>query len=327
MAGWPVACVPRADGAMIGRMQDSMPSRTAIATSLMRASHTRCDPHRIFTDDWGDRLVPSHVRERIAQAVRADSRPPPPPGASVDELIHLWARHNPAYANVITRSRYAEDRLHEAVARGVRQYVLVGAGFDSYSLRRPAEGQDLRIFEVDHRATQSFKLERIAACGAAVSDAVTFTTADLSSESLADALGRSGFEFGRATLFSWLGVTVYLTREANFAALAGMARCSAPGSELVFTYADQRVFESDPRAGGQFARMQKEVTAIGEPFLSGFAPQTLARDLASVGFELLEDRGDDELLARYDPRGVNGLRAGGYGRIAHARAMGSGVKT
>jgi methyltransferase (TIGR00027 family) len=300
-------------------MQADRPSRTAISTALMRGRHTRLDPHRIFTDDWADRVLPGSVRDAFAQAV-ARRVAWLPAGASSDEIIDAWAPSSPPYANVITRSRHAEDALHAAVKRGVRQYVLVGAGFDTYALRRPEAGKALRVFEVDHPHTQVFKLNCIAQCGEPPADA-HFVASDLAQESLADALKRSPFDFSAPTFFSWLGVTMYLPREANLAALAGMAQCSANGSELVFTYIDQRAFDPDGPAAAKFAEVSAQVAAIGEPFLSGFLPEALAGELRATGWRLLEDLRDADLVARYDPAGVDGLRGGGYGRIAHARVM------
>ena len=304
-------------------MEATTPSRTALATALMRSLHTRADPHPILHDPWGERLVPAQVREAIAERARAARNPSgnaaQEPAAA--ELADEWLHSNPGYPNVIVRSRFAEDALHAAIARGVRQYVLVGAGFDSYALRLLPEAQGLRVFEVDHPATQSLKLRRLEELGVPRPPAARFLAADLGAESLGDVLARSDFDRAAPAFFSWLGVTMYLSRAANLAALRAMAQCGAAGSELVFTYTDQQVFEAapdDPR----FARhrdMQKSVAALGEPYLSGFHPATLAAELQGVGFELLEDLADGELVRRYDPQGRNGLRAGMHGRVAHAR--------
>jgi methyltransferase (TIGR00027 family) len=210
---------------MIEFMENLAASRTALATSLMRAAHTRLDPHPLIDDPWGDRLVPESVRELY-----------------MDESL-LGSR---AYANVITRSRYAEDKLQAAVAKGVAQYVLIGAGFDSFALRRPAFAAPLQIFEIDFPATQQLKRQRIAACGLSLPACVHFIAADLAQESVAAALSRSGFDSERLTFFSWLGVTMYLTREANLATLRSIASCAPAGSELVFTYLDECVFKRSP---------------------------------------------------------------------------------
>ena len=276
-------------------------SRTALATSLMRAAHTRLDPHPLIDDPWGDRLVPESVRRVVTSA-----------GESLDESL----RRNASYANVIMRTRFAEDALQTAVAKGVSQYVLIGAGFDSFSLRRPTYAANLQIFEIDFPATQGLKIERIDACGIVLPDAVHFIAADLSQESVAAALARSTFDTKRLTFFSWLGVTMYLTREANLATLRSIASCSPTASEVVFTYFDERVFQAQSES---FRALEQRVAAIGEPFLSGFAPAELAADLAPCGLDLVEDVSGSEAVARYDPSGEHGLGPSRFSHMALAR--------
>ncbi len=282
-------------------MENPAPSRTALATSLMRAAHTRLDPHPVIDDPWGDRLVPETVKRALA-----------PSNATLDESL----MRSRSYGNVIMRTRYTEDALQAGVSRGIQQYVLIGAGFDSFSLRLPEFAVDLQIFEIDFPATQKLKLEQIAACGIALSDSVHFIAADLSQESVAAALARSSFETGRLTFFSWLGVTMYLTREANLATLRSIASCSPAGSEVVFTYLDERVFQAQSES---FRELQQRVAALGEPFLSGFDPAALAANLAACGLDLVEDLTGSESAARYDPKGEHGLGQSMYSRIALAR--------
>jgi methyltransferase (TIGR00027 family) len=299
-------------------MQPSTASKTALTTSLMRALHTRADPLRIIDDPWGDRLVPDVARDAIRQgavaAAAADQGTAD--DAGTDAWVESWLRGSVAYATVITRSRYAEDALSSAVSRGCAQYVLLGAGFDSYALRTPPECAHIDIYEVDHPATQSLKRQRIRECKLSVRDAVHFLAADLSTESLGSVLAKSNFDSKRPAFFSWLGVSMYLPREANLALLGSIAASAAVGSELVFTYVDQQAFEGGALATSAIAR---SVASIGEPFLSGFDPGALALDLHRVGFDLLEDLDDARVVERYDPRGLNGLKPAPHSRIAHAR--------
>jgi methyltransferase (TIGR00027 family) len=276
-------------------------SRTALATSLIRAAHTRLDPHPLIDDPWGDRLVPESVKRAMA---------------SPNEVLDESLKRSPSYANVIMRTRYAEDVLQAAVSQGVSQYVLIGAGFDSFSIRRPTYSANLQIFEIDFPATQRLKIERIAACGIALPDTVHFIAADLSQESVAAALAHSRYETQRLTFFSWLGVTMYLTREANLATFRSIASCSPAGSEVVFTYLDERVFQAQSES---FRALEQRVAAIGEPFLSGFSPAELAADLAACGLDLVEDLNGDEAAARYDPGGERSLSQSMFSHMALAR--------
>jgi methyltransferase (TIGR00027 family) len=276
-------------------------SRTALATALMRAAHTRLDPHPLIDDPWGDRLVPESVKRAMA---------------SPDEALDESLRRSPSFGNVILRTRFAEDALQAAVSKGVSQYVLIGAGFDSFSLRRPAYSANLQIFEIDFPATQRLKIERIDARGMALPDSVHFIAADLSKESVAAALARSSFETQQLAFFSWLGVTMYLTREANLATLSSIASCSPTASEVVFTYLDEQVFQAQSES---FRALEQRVAAIGEPFLSGFNPAELAANLAACGLDLVEDLSGSEAAARYDRSGEHGLGQSMFSHMALAR--------
>jgi methyltransferase (TIGR00027 family) len=271
-------------------------SSTALVTSLMRAAHTRLDPRPLIHDPWGDRLVPESVRARMDDQALLSSL---------------------SYPNVVTRSRYAEDGLRAAAAKGIGQYVLIGAGFDSFVLRRPEFSAQLQIYEIDFPATQALKVERIKELGIALPDSVHFIAADLSQESVAAALARSPFK-RQPTFFSWLGVTMYLTRKANLATLQSVASSAPAGSELVFTYLDERVFQATSQ---DFYELQQTVAALGEPFLSGFDPAALRANLAACGLELLEDLNGSDVAARYDRGGDKSLEQSPFSHIALARVI------
>lgn len=281
-------------------MTPNDPSRTALATSLMRALHSRTAPLPLIDDTWGDRLVPEVAKQALPDAA---------------------LRGSAAFADVILRNRYTEDALQEAASSGIGQYVLIGAGFDSYAQRRPGQGEHLSVFEVDHPATQRLKRHQLAAYAALDTRPPHYIAADLSVKDLGAAMMRSPFDPGRTAFFSWLGVTMYLSREANLAALRAIAACAARSSELVFNYVDEAVFGSDDPAHAGFRELQRLAAGIGEAFLSGFGPATLPGLLRDAGFELLEDLDGPELLQRYDPEGVNGLQAHAGGHIAHARVI------
>jgi methyltransferase (TIGR00027 family) len=225
---------------------------------------------------------------------------------------------NVAYPGVVIRSRYTEDALREATNRGTRQYVLIGAGFDSFALRRPAFSEALEIFEIDHPATQAFKIQRIKECGISLPPSVHFVAADLAKEDLAAVLARTSFRRNEPAFFSWLGVTVYLTRQANLSTLRAVATCGARGSELVFTYVDQIEFASggsrslrDPNA--------KAVAMMGEPYVSGFNPKAIANDLMDIGLELVEDLDGQKMSERYMRTEANALQPPASMHIALAR--------
>jgi methyltransferase (TIGR00027 family) len=291
----------------------------------MRAVHSRNDPMPLLSDTWGDRLVPESAQAALRQ--RAMGRiGATKPGLTLDGVqgLDLALRSNPAYAGVILRSRYTEDALKQAVASGIVQYVIIGAGFDSFICRRPVWAEGVTIIEVDHPATQRLKRERLAAaCGVTVPSSVEFVEADLSMEALGTALTSSSFQGDRLTFFSWLGVTTYLTREANLKALRSIATCAPAGSEMVFTYVDEAILGLDHAVDDEFRRLKSNVAAAGEAFLSGFDPRTMNDLLLETELLLLEDLDGNQAAARYDPAGLNAFRTSAAAHIAHVRRIGA----
>jgi methyltransferase (TIGR00027 family) len=299
-------------------------SKTAMVTSLMRAVHTRCDPAPILDDSWGDRLLPEAALQLLEKFAVAAAGEAVQDSDDIQAVTETLLRDNPAYANVIVRARYTEDALASMVASGVTQYVLIGAGFDSYALRKPPGAQHLDVYEVDHPATQSLKTHQLAACGVSGDRRHHFIPADLGEEDLGAALSRSSFDGTRPAFFSWLGVTMYLSREANMATLESVARCSAPGSQLVFSYIDQALFDAGTGAEKQvFNELEQSVRSVDEPFISGFNPADLARVLEGVGLVLEEDLSDIQLAAHYDPDGLNAFRSTDKSRLARVSVPGS----
>jgi methyltransferase (TIGR00027 family) len=299
-------------------MQDLTASTTALATSLMRALHTRIDPNPLINDPWGDVLVPEAIRQRFrdmansrrgtVSAIIADS----PRCVILDDLL----QRSVAYSNVILRSRHSEERLEAAVARGILQYVIIGAGFDSFALRLPAFSRHLQIYEIDHPATQRMKAEQLKRCGVTLPGSVHFIGADLSSCTVASALAGSAFRFDEATFFSWLGVTMYLTRVANLTTLRSIAANCAHGSEIAFTYLDERLLSSSQ---AEFRELRDSVASVGEPFQSGFDPSTIGRSLSGCGLALLEDMNELQMATLYGRTDLGSGAFSHFSRFALAR--------
>ena len=299
-------------------MEDQSPSSTALVTARMRTIHTVSDPQPIINDPWGSKLAMASTLAAIKPGVEVPSGNE----SEIEEVVDGMLRSSPAYANVIARSCYSEDALLSAMSERVNQFVLIGAGYDSYALRRPPEAQRLEIFEIDHPSTQAMKKQRLTACGVPDGGGVHFIAADLGHESVASALTRSTFQPTERAFLSWLGVTMYLTREANMATLGSVAQCCAPGTELVFSYVDQSIFGSRSSATAEhFAQLGREVESYGEPFVSGFNPFTLANDLRDVGLNLEEDLDDRQVIQRFDPSDANGLKSASISRIARVRVI------
>jgi len=209
-------------------------------------------------------------------------------GERADELIGYHRQYpthpilSAARGQVICRSRYAEDRLSAAAAAGVRQYVLLGAGLDTFAYRSPL-ARVVSVFEVDHAATQDWKRAALAAAGIGVPSSVSFVPAGLGTGMLADALAEGGFDFGQPALISWLGVIMYLDHAAVRQTLSALATC-APGAELIADYMLPAGLRDE--AGDHYAELIGPAAAQrGEPWQSFFAPDEMAFLLAENGFE------------------------------------------
>jgi methyltransferase (TIGR00027 family) len=276
-------------------MHPGQPSLTAHRAAAHRALHQTLEDGRLFADPFAAVIL----GEPPEAFLLSDPQSPPM------RAMRLF---------LAARSRFAEDALAAAVARGTRQYVVLGAGLDTFSLRSPHPG--LRVFEVDHPATQAWKRERLAAAGLAVPPDLTFAPVDFEHETLAAGLSRAGFDAASPVFFSWLGVVPYLTREAVDATLAFIA--SVPSGEVVFDYADPPSALA-PEQRALHDRRAARVAALGEPWQTYFQPEELARDLRALGLGEVEDLGPGDIAARYFgmPR-----REGPGGHILRARRVG-----
>jgi methyltransferase (TIGR00027 family) len=206
-------------------------------------------------------------------------------------------------AAVCTRSRYAEDRL---AAGAFAQYVILGAGLDSFSWRRPDLLRSLRVFEVDHPASQAWKRERVSDLALPLSDSQVFVPADLEAGSLQDALRTAGFDWDQRALFSWTGVAPYLTVSAIASTLRTIARAAA-GSEVVLSYrAEEAVLDE---AGREFIRIYEPLAAsLGEPLEPGWPVIEIERLIRRSGLEVVDHPARADLEERYFADRAEGLR-------------------
>jgi methyltransferase (TIGR00027 family) len=205
----------------------------------------------------------------------------------------------------VGRSRYAEDRLADAVRRGTRQYVVLGAGLDTYACRHP--GGDLRVFEVDHPATQGWKRARIAEAGLVQPACLAFAPADFETVGINDALAGAGFDASAPAFVACLGVSYYLAKEA-FAATLRWAAGSAAGSELVLDFMPLR----SAQAQDAFRKLAQIVAERGEPLKSFFDPAEMEALARTAGFSLAEAVAAEAIDAAYFKPLASDLRMRGY---------------
>lgn len=267
--------------------------------ALRRAAHQLYDaPPLVLDDPFALRILGSHAEELRRTPNPKASRKPRPHSAALR-------------AFVVVRSRYAEDIIAAAVERGATQCVLLGAGLDTFALRNPHPR--LRVFEVDHPATQQWKRELLRA--ASLPKAATFVAIDFEMQSLATELLLAGYNCAQQTVFIWLGVVPYLSLEAFRATVAFIA-AQPPGTALILDYAQPRhVLPPDE----QLARdsLAARVEQAGEPFQLFFTPKEIAYELHA--FRRIEDLGTPELKARYFTARTDKLKLlGSSGRLLSA---------
>ena len=266
-------------------MEDGVrgPSRTAVLTAVARALH-REEPQPWVMDDYLALGLAGPEGLGLLGRLRAEVPGP-----------HLLAFSR----WMCVRARFAEDIVEQAVAGGTGQYVILGAGLDSFACRRNDLPGGLRVFEVDHPATQSWKRRRLTELGVELPARLVFAPVDFERQTLREGLERSGFDFGQLAVFSWVGVTMYLTLDAIHATLATIAQCR-PGTGLVLTYNQPpaALAGSTAQIAATFAGLAAE---MGEPFISRFLPGQVARLLHEHGFGQVTDFGPDEARAAYFP--------------------------
>jgi methyltransferase (TIGR00027 family) len=264
------------------------PDSTAVRVALWRAMHVEVDaePH-VIEDEVGLRLA----------APDGDWRSRP----DMDPVFTRSFR-----AAIVARARFIEDLVAEQVDRGVRQYVLLGAGLDTFAQRRPDIASRLRIFEVDRREPQAWKRARLVELGFGVAEWLALVPVDFEVSSWRDELLAAGFDSSRPAVVASTGVSMYLTEEANAATLRQIASF-VPNSTLAMTFLlPLELLDEEDRAGFQIA--QNGARAAGTPFISFFAPDAMLELARQCGFRHVAHVPLSELAARYFADRTDGLR-------------------
>ena len=279
-------------------MEEAMPSRTALRVALRRAAHQIYDSPVVFEDPVAVPILGESYAEELRRTpVRAD-RP-----------FSVALR-----AFMVARSRYAEDNLRRAVAAGVRQYVLLGAGLDTFAYRNP--WPELHVFEVDHPATQQWKRELLETSGIAVPENLKYVAVDFEQQSLPDRLEELGFDRHAPAFFAWLGVVPYLTLGA-FRGTVRFIASQPAGSGVALDYGLPRSALPPVEQLGHDS-LASRVKLAGEPFQLFFTPEEMAAEFSAFGS--VEDLGSAEINARYfSGRGDQLRLRGSGGRLFRAR--------
>ena len=263
------------------------PSKTAELAAVIRALHLRRAAPALFTDDLAESMCGPFWKRVVSNGALS--------WLVVDVLLKRLAPVSPV---VFTRARYGEDRAEISVQQGVDQYVIIGAGYETFAMRRKDLMARLTVFELDQPGTQETKRRRMREAGIPEPEGVRYVAADLNTESLHDALHRAGFDAARPALFSWFGVTYYLGKDAIRQTLQSIATRMAPGSSVMFDYlADS---DSTPAAARDLrGRCADFVARRGEPWISSFNPGEVPAFLIETGYSNIENLEPDQVGPRY----------------------------
>ena len=279
-------------------MKPNEPSRTALIPARQRAAHQVLDHGSILYDPFAMKILREDEKE-VLQFANGH------PLASIGRLF------------TTARSRIAEDALSEAVEKGIRQIVILGAGLDTFALRSPHGARQVRIYEVDHPATQAWKRQRLAEAQIALPPWLFLVPVDFERDDLGETLAGAGFQQNAPAFFSWLGVVPYLTQDAIGSTLDYIA--SIQNSEVVFDYMEPpQAFSEEMRE--LVTQRTAQLEKMDERWASRFDPAGMAAILRSHGFCNIEDINFHEIRSRFGGT-VQGLAPGQAGlHVVHAKA-------
>lgn len=272
-------------------MNPDRPSATAQKVAIRRAAHQLLDRPPVFEDPLAVAIIGPRASTTLI--------------AAPDKFQTSASRFLRAF--VAARSRFALDELAAAYERGVRQFVVLGAGLDTFAYQNPYP--DLRVFEVDHPATQAWKRERLALAGISVPESLIFAPVDFERQTLDQGLARYGFRLGEPAFFSWLGVTPYLARDTTLETLQLIYSLSAANA-VAFDFAVPRERLSLVSRDA-FDLLASRVAAVGEPFVGFFEAEEMREEVRRIGFRQVEVLGAEEINRRYFDQREDGLRVAG----------------
>jgi methyltransferase (TIGR00027 family) len=275
-------------------MKHGHASRTALGAAGHRAAHQALEGGLVFADPLALAILGEDAEEAVALARQHPKR----------RALRLF---------IAMRSRFAEDSAKVAIGGGVGQILVLGAGLDTFAYRLE-NSEGLRVFELDHPATQGDKRRRLARAGVAEPRHVAFVAHDFERGGMTSALEAGGFDTGRRAFLLWLGVTPYLTEEAVFTTLGELARFPG-GVEVVLDYANPPHSIEGARVRGFHDELAARVAAIGEPLRCYLDTDALLWRARGLGFADIEDLDRAALVARYLPEFAVPPRPGPGGHV------------
>jgi methyltransferase (TIGR00027 family) len=272
----------------LGDEGTAAPDSTAVRVALWRAMHVQVDPPpHVLEDEIGLRLAAPDDGWRR----RPDMDPHGTSGFR---------------AAIVARARFIEDLVVEQAGRGLRQYVILGAGLDTFAQRRPEIASQLRVFEVDQPGNQTWKRQRLTELGFGIPEWLRLVPVDFEAgSSWQEQLATAGFDAGQPAVVASTGVSMYLTKDAIMAMLRQVAAL-APGSTLAMTFLLPLEL-ADPEVRPGFEAAERGAQAAGTPFISFFAPMELLALARDAGFRDAQHVSATMLNQRYFAGRTDGL--------------------
>jgi methyltransferase (TIGR00027 family) len=280
-------------------MEQHKASMTAVVSAFARAFHANNDSPIIFNDDLAYDFIGEEQYNQVASNMlngypffAADE----PVQVETDEEKLKWVVQTQLAPTPLARARYCEDMLLNALQVGCKQYVILGAGLDSFAFRYPEYVNKINIFELDHPATQAYKRERLEQRSLDLPENLNMVPIDFTSQSISSILLSNGFDSTKLSFFSWLGVTYYLDSETIEQTLLEIASITPQGSSILFDFPNERLFSTPIKRVQSMVGMAQ---ATGEPMKTCFSYQKMETLLEKCGFLIYEHLPTNEIQSRY----------------------------
>jgi methyltransferase (TIGR00027 family) len=299
-------------------MEQGRPSETAVGGALARAAHPLLDaPPWVFIDPLAAPLAGFDGAASIGDALnRLETQLAE---GCAPEVATEWIRST--RIGVMLRARYVEDEVETAARRGVAQYVILGAGFDSFAYRRRDLAPSLRVFEVDYPSTQERKKERLEALGIEIPANLTFVPVDFERQTLLQELCHAGFRSDEAAFFSCCGVTWYLSEAAIIQTLKHIAAAAQAGGEIVFDYVIPSNFLNEQDS--HVMRLLEAMAArMGEPAGTTFTPEQVCNVMRPLGYRDVHNIGPEQANRMYLANRADAIRVHPSMYLVRARLAG-----
>ena len=274
-------------------------SITALMSAFARAYHSQNSNEILFDDYMARALMTdeeySMMRQYIISGIDFFA-PDKKDSFGDDEEMLRWIVETQLAPTPLARAKFCDDSLKTAVMTGTEQYVILGAGLDTFAWRESELMQKLSVFEVDHPLTQKDKKQRLERAKLDMRENLHFVPVDFTKDNLRDRLAENGFDENKKTFFSWLGVSYYLSQDEIGGFLENLSSFAADGSTLLFDYADENLFTSDVR---RVQNMLAMAQAGGEPMKSCFSYGCLEKLLSKYNFLIYEFLSTNDIQEKY----------------------------